>query len=61
VEVGEKSEWWRVVIGLEANVGPSLVPKFFFKLQTFLSHQNFFTHTNFHLFRRIVPISTKLG
>jgi hypothetical protein len=30
------------------------------KLSTFLSHQNFPTHTNFQLFRHIVPISTKL-
>jgi hypothetical protein len=26
---------------------PSLVPKFFFKLSTFPSHQNFPTHVNF--------------
>ncbi len=34
--------------------------KFFFKLPTFPSHQNFPTHTNFQLFYHIVPISTKL-
>ena len=39
----------------------SLVPNYFFKLPTFPSHQNFPTHTNFQLFRHIVPISTKLS
>jgi len=39
---------------------PGLVPNFFFKLPTFPSHQNFHTHTNFQLFRHIVPISIKL-
>ncbi|MCL0184391.1 hypothetical protein M2T59_29645, partial [Klebsiella pneumoniae] len=39
---------------------PSLVPNFFFKLLTFLSHQNFSTHTNFQLFRHIILILIKL-
>jgi hypothetical protein len=39
---------------------PCLVPKYFFKLPTFLSHQNFPTHINFQFFRHIVPISNKL-
>ncbi len=39
---------------------PCLVPKYFFKLSIFSSHQNFRTHINFQLFRHIVPISIKL-
>ena len=42
----------------KAKSRPSLVPKFFFELSTFASHQNFSTHTNFQLFCYIVPILT---
>ncbi len=38
-----------------------VILNFFFKLPTFPSNQNFPTHTNFQLFRHIIPISTKLS
>jgi hypothetical protein len=61
---------WQTVVGSRSKVAtaaefmnhpPCLVPKYFFKLPTFSSHQNFPTHINFQPFRYIVPISIKLS
>ncbi len=51
---------WQLILGLITWLAPCLVPKYFFKLPTIPSHQNFSTHINFQLFHHIVPISTKL-